>query len=242
MVVMYFIHLGLFPNENEHVIHKSNFYLVDSGMYETYHCGKVIFEATLKSMRDKIRKIKNMNRIGGLPLAFLTWFYVCSCNLDWSIATRVGTKSPRILNWKVTNMPSLNDLKVKNIDEWKARNICATHEEKSKPYLQGFYDDMRKAHEVHDDFCTPPAMSCTEKYQRRTSCVQAPSLKLDDLKLEIIKLRDKLGVLNDKVTKLNDFVVSSFKELFKLMKDKKIEEFDGDEHYRVDKMHIMNSP
>lgn len=89
MALMYFIYLVLFSNENEHVIHKNAFDLVDSGMYETYHWGKMVFEATLKSTHDKIRKTNNMYWIGGLPLTFFTCFYECWCNLDCIIAIKV---------------------------------------------------------------------------------------------------------------------------------------------------------
>ncbi|XP_070055420.1 uncharacterized protein [Nicotiana tomentosiformis] len=70
IAVLYFIHSFLFSITNDDVITKNDFLLVESGDFETFPWGKVVFNSTLESMKDKVRSRREMYRYGGLTLAF----------------------------------------------------------------------------------------------------------------------------------------------------------------------------
>ncbi|OIT36933.1 hypothetical protein A4A49_07699 [Nicotiana attenuata] len=99
--VLYFVHSFLFSITNDDLIIKNDFLLVESGDFETFPWEKVVFNATLESMKDKVRSRREMYRYGCLPLAFQCWFYECCPYTRKNLAYRIGDLVPCILNWKV---------------------------------------------------------------------------------------------------------------------------------------------
>ncbi|XP_075085089.1 uncharacterized protein LOC142168322 [Nicotiana tabacum] len=67
IAVLYFINSFLFSITNDDFITKNDFLLVESGDFETFPWRKVVFNAMLESMKDKVRSRIEMYRYGGLP-------------------------------------------------------------------------------------------------------------------------------------------------------------------------------
>lgn len=53
LVMLYFIHLSLFSHKNDYPIHKSNFNLVDSRVYNIISWNLTVFKETVKLMHKK---------------------------------------------------------------------------------------------------------------------------------------------------------------------------------------------
>ncbi|KAJ8566072.1 hypothetical protein K7X08_030549 [Anisodus acutangulus] len=232
LAVLYFIHSFLFSNENNHLIDESDFELVDSVDYHRYSWGAVVFTCLLRSMRYKVRNTNNMYRIGGLPLAFQTWFYECCFNLESDIVVRVDYKIRRILNWKVGKRLKLNKLSGDDLTSGLDKmNLDESHDPRD------------------DDFCTsPPKTGLLPQYKtikqdtQLKITKQARPVSEDDLRAEIKESRSDIEKLTDKVTSLNAFVVSLFEKVYKILKPKQAEKCDDDENARHEKEHKVNSP
>lgn len=111
IAVLYFIHTFLFSTANINTfIPKTDFCIVESGEYETFPWGILVFRAMMDSINNRLRVGLKMYRLGGLPLALQCWFYECCADVDGKLAHQVDNKVPRILNWKIEKQPTLNEL------------------------------------------------------------------------------------------------------------------------------------
>lgn len=111
IAVLYFIHTFLFSNGSRaRFITKADFDIVESGEYETFPWGILVFRAMVETMNNRLWAGLKMYRLGGLPLAFQCWFYECCTYVDGKWAHRIDNKVPRILNWKIRRQPTLNEL------------------------------------------------------------------------------------------------------------------------------------
>ena len=101
LAVLYFINDFLFSYEdNEYQISNRDFYLVESGKFNSYPWGLDVYKKLSDSVRHELKSTHKYYRIGGLPLALQIWIFECCSKVDEDIAVRVADSIPRILNWK----------------------------------------------------------------------------------------------------------------------------------------------
>ncbi|KAK4724546.1 hypothetical protein R3W88_027325 [Solanum pinnatisectum] len=99
--VLLFINDFLFSYEdNEYQISNRDFYLVDSGQFNSYPWGLDVYKKLSDSVRHELKSTHKYYRLGGLPLALQIWIFECCSKVDDDIAIRVANSIPRILNWK----------------------------------------------------------------------------------------------------------------------------------------------
>ncbi|KAH0773552.1 hypothetical protein KY290_010689 [Solanum tuberosum] len=101
LVVLFFINDFLFSYEdNEYQITNRDFYLVESGQFNSYPWGLDVYKKLFDSVRHELKSTHKYYRLGGLPLALQIWIFECCSKVDEDIAIRVANSIPRILNWK----------------------------------------------------------------------------------------------------------------------------------------------
>ncbi|KAG5626917.1 hypothetical protein H5410_012135 [Solanum commersonii] len=101
LVVLFFINDFLFSYEdNEYQISNRDFYLVESGQFNSYPWGLDVYKKLSDSVRHELKSTHKYYRLGGLPLALQIWIFECCSKVDEDIAIRVADSFPRILNWK----------------------------------------------------------------------------------------------------------------------------------------------
>ncbi|KAH0683576.1 hypothetical protein KY290_022196 [Solanum tuberosum] len=101
LVVLFFINDFLFSYEdNEYQISNRDFYLVESGQFNSYPWGLDVYKKLSDSVRHELKSTHKYYRLGGLPLALQIWIFECCSKVDEDIAIRVANSIPRILNWK----------------------------------------------------------------------------------------------------------------------------------------------
>ena len=101
LAVLHFINDFLFSYEdNEYQISNRDFYLVESGKFNSYPWGLDVYKKLSDSVRHELKSTHKYYRIGGLPLALQIWIFECCSKVDEDIAIRVADSIPRILNWK----------------------------------------------------------------------------------------------------------------------------------------------
>ncbi|KAK4718099.1 hypothetical protein R3W88_016437 [Solanum pinnatisectum] len=136
LVVLFFINDFLFSYEdNEYQISNRDFYLVESGQFNSYPWGLDVYKKLSDSVRHELKSTHKHYRLGGLPLALQIWIFECCSKVDDDIAIRVANSIPGILNWntiaespwqkyieKCLFMPTKN----------KFENIVASEDEVSK--------------------------------------------------------------------------------------------------------------
>ncbi|XP_070030351.1 uncharacterized protein [Nicotiana sylvestris] len=153
IAVLYFIHNFLFSTTNDDLITKNNFLLVESGDFETFPWGKVVFNVTLCSMKDKVRSRREMYRYGGLPLSFQCWFYECCPYTRKNLACRVGNLMPHILNWKVKKKVTFKRLRKEffllSQEQLVFGNIFPTNDEQTRLQLDDFVPVCEDKNEIH---------------------------------------------------------------------------------------------
>ncbi|KAM3378711.1 hypothetical protein P3S68_011124 [Capsicum galapagoense] len=248
IAVLYFIHTFLFSTANSKAfITKADFCIVESGDYETFPWGILVLRAMMESINNRLRPGLKMYRIGGLPLALQCWFYECCTNVDGKLAHRVDNKVPRILNWKIVKLPTLNELsrglfKI-NKDKLKFKNISPTEFEQvhlDLPESSGNPNDTEVASrdlpEVYpsdDDFSTPPKKS---KNLRKTTL--GPPMNNLERSAELKRLSDEQSELKSNIREifkatelLKEQMVASFADVFKAIESlsKKQSEKDNSE-------------
>nr|XP_009781620.1 PREDICTED: uncharacterized protein LOC104230494 isoform X1 [Nicotiana sylvestris] len=235
IAILYFIHTFLFSTLNHKYITRHDFGLVESGAYQTYPWGKVVFKATLKSIKGRLLGKPSMYRLRGLPLAFQCWFYECCPYVNKKIAFRVDDKVPRILSWEVTKKPNLKELSngifMQKRDQLMLRNISPTTFEQTTLNLPESFENERDNEvasgdgaEVHlsdDDFSGPPPQ--TSRKQPKTK--PDHPLNNDDCSTELkrlsdgqLELKSEIQMLNKEVASLKDCMVASFADAFKAIK------------------------
>ncbi|KAH0760600.1 hypothetical protein KY290_016673 [Solanum tuberosum] len=101
LAVLFFINDFLFSYEdNEYQISNRDFYLVESGQFNSYPWGLDVYKKLSDSVRHELKSTHKYYRLGGLPLALQIWIFECCSKVDEDIAIRVANSIPRILNWK----------------------------------------------------------------------------------------------------------------------------------------------
>ncbi|WMV53922.1 hypothetical protein MTR67_047307 [Solanum verrucosum] len=86
--------------DNEYQITNRDFYLVESGQFNSYPWGLDVYKKLSDSVRHELKSTHKYYRLGGLPLALQIWIFECCSKVDEDIAIRVANSIPRILNWK----------------------------------------------------------------------------------------------------------------------------------------------
>lgn len=249
IAVLYFIHTFLFSTANSKAfITKADFCIVESGDYETFPWGILVFRAILETIKNRLRVGLKMYRLGGLPLALQCWFYECCTNVDGTLAHRVDTKVPRILNWKIKKQLTLNELsrgffKISR-DKLKFKNVSPTEFEQfhlDLPESSGNPNDnevaSRDLPEVHpsdDDFSSPPPKK--SKNQPKTkSDPQVNNLErsaeLKRLSDEQLELKSDIREVFKATELLKEQMMVSFADVFKAIESlsKKQSEKDNSE-------------
>ncbi|KAK4371910.1 hypothetical protein RND71_007294 [Anisodus tanguticus] len=230
IAVLYFIHTFLFSNTpKKKFITKADFDIVESGDYETFPWGILVFRAMMESMNNRLWEGLKMYRLGGLPLAFQCWFYECCTNVDGKLAHRVDNKVPLILNWKIKKQPTLNELsggcfKISR-DKLKFKNVFPTEFEQfhlDLPESSGNPNDKEvtfrdlEVHPSDDDLSTP------KKSKNQSKTQSDPPMNNLERSAELKRLSDEQSELKSdirevfKATKLlKEQMMVSFADVFK---------------------------
>ncbi|XP_060194661.1 uncharacterized protein LOC132623871 [Lycium barbarum] len=155
-----------------------DFNLIESGEFEFFPWGKVVFTSLIDSVRDKLKKVNKFYRFGGLPLALQIWVDECFSNVREEIVIRVSNRVPRILNWQVIKeKPGFSKLcKAMFNNKIIYSNISATKEELGiLPLLENEEYDLRDCRPFHDspefhvgddDFEIPPSKKMKQQHQQ----------------------------------------------------------------------------
>ncbi|XP_019259517.1 PREDICTED: uncharacterized protein LOC109237646 [Nicotiana attenuata] len=230
IAVLYFIHSFLFSITNDDLITKNDFLLVESGDFETFPWGKVVFNATLESMKDKVRSKREMYRYGGLPLAFQCWFYECCPYSRKNLAYRIGELVPRILNWQVKKKVTFKRLRkeffVLSQDQLVFGNISPTNDEQTRLQLHDFVPVCEDKNEIHiESGVVAEVKTNAKKHSKNKPKSQSinnenpdplPS-NLNSSETELKLLRSEIKKVNDKVSSLENLMISSFEKVFKAL-------------------------
>ncbi|KAH0680080.1 hypothetical protein KY284_021165 [Solanum tuberosum] len=197
--ILHFINTFLLCDLPENKVPNWHFEVVESGDYETYPWGKLVFHETFASLKNVLRgKIgKKFSKLYGFPLAFQDWFYECCAQSNEQFAIMIGKRIPRILSWKVLSSPNATKVsEMLSSTKLKVRNISATLFEKSAMNLNDLVGDVVVNYEsngaevasqlVDDDFTTPPPVS--SKVSRKPKSV--PPMNNMNLIDEIRRISD----------------------------------------------------
>ncbi|KAH0679925.1 hypothetical protein KY284_021010 [Solanum tuberosum] len=223
--ILHFINTFLLCDLPENKVPNWHFEVVESGEYETYPWGKLVFHETFASLKKVLRgKIgKKFSKLFGFPLAFQDWFYECCAQSNEQFAIMIGKRIPRILSWKVLTSP--NSIKVSEMlsaTKLKVRNISATPFEKSTMNLNDLFEDVVVNDEsngvevasllVDDDFTTTPPVSNISKNKPES----VPSMNNMNLIDEIRRisdgqkeLREDFQVVKQEVHSLKKLMIES---------------------------------
>ncbi|KAG5597177.1 hypothetical protein H5410_038409, partial [Solanum commersonii] len=89
LVVLFFINDFLFSYEdNEYQISNRDFYLVESGQFNSYPWGLDVYKKLSDSVRHELKSTHKYYRLGGLPLALQIWIFERCSKVDEDIAIR----------------------------------------------------------------------------------------------------------------------------------------------------------
>ena len=131
LAVLFIIHRYVNTCRLDRGLTKEDFAMVDSGLFENYPWGLASFNSTLQSLKGRLSdrgalldSSTTFNyRVDGFPVVFQCWFYEVCLRVDGAVAYRIGTRSPKILNWKTTSQPTLISLR-KMIFDFSEVIIC----------------------------------------------------------------------------------------------------------------------
>ncbi|XP_070034538.1 uncharacterized protein [Nicotiana tomentosiformis] len=195
----------LFSITNDDLIIKNDFLLVEFGDFETFPWGKVVFNATLELMKDKVRSRREIYRYGGLPLAFKYWFYECCPYTHKNLAYQIEYLVPRILNWTVKKKVTFKRLRKEffllSQEQLVFGNIAPTNVEQTRLELYDFipvYEDQNAEVNPRDD-------------------VDPQTSNLSSSENELKLLRSEINTVNDKVSSLEQLMITSFEKVFKAL-------------------------
>ncbi|XP_009596144.1 uncharacterized protein [Nicotiana tomentosiformis] len=223
--LLYFIYTFLFFTISKRsFVSNRDFFLIESGEYEQFPWGNVIYQALIGLVRNKFRFVKKFHRFGGLPLALQIWIYECCSEVDPNIATRVASRVPQILNWNVTERPSFEKLCNGMLGESRNKlvfiNISATVDELSALYLPMNVEyDVQKGI-VSEDVCqfsvnesgyiTPPSKRSNKQQQRN---INSNALNDQSLLEEKYRISD-FEKLRREYESFKKYVIESFEKMF----------------------------
>ncbi|KAL2512390.1 Uncharacterized protein Adt_17990 [Abeliophyllum distichum] len=107
--LLYLLTNLMFMTTYKKSVEESLMVLIDSLEFNSYAWGKELFKITLSSLKAGLRnksliiegdgKLYLAYRICGFVLAFQMWIYETIPILDGKIYSRIGSRSPRMLNW-----------------------------------------------------------------------------------------------------------------------------------------------
>ncbi|KAF3623497.1 putative glucan endo-1,3-beta-glucosidase A-like [Capsicum annuum] len=84
--------MGLRPRTSQHG--------VESDRYRDYPWGLLVYEELAKSLNKKLKPKGKFYMLHGMPLAIQIWLYECCSVVPRTIASKVDSQIPHLLNWK----------------------------------------------------------------------------------------------------------------------------------------------
>ncbi|KAK4736859.1 hypothetical protein R3W88_000556 [Solanum pinnatisectum] len=207
LAVLFFINDFLFSYEdNEYQISNRDFYLVESGQFNSYPWGIDVYKKLSDSVRHELKSTNKYYRLGGLPLALQIWIFECCSKVDEDIAIRVANSIPRILNWKtIAESPWQKYIEkclfmpTKN----KFENIVASEDEVSKFKLP-------EPRDYNAEILKLEPKGSSHGLDMLTN-------EVIELRKELVKVNEYNKALEEKIdlgfTQIKEFVVNSNKQL-----------------------------
>ncbi|KAH0636548.1 hypothetical protein KY289_036463 [Solanum tuberosum] len=207
LAVLFFINDFLFSYEdNEYQISNRDFYLVESGQFNSYPWGLDVYKKLSDSVRHELKSTHKYYRLGGLPLALQIWIFECCSKVDEDIAIRVADSIPRILNWKtIAESPWQKYIEkclfmpTKN----KFENIVASEDEVSKFRLP-------EPRDYNAEILKLEPKGSSHGLDMLTN-------EVIELRKELVKVNEHNKVLEEKIDlifiQIKEFVVNSNKQL-----------------------------
>ncbi|KAF3684991.1 hypothetical protein FXO37_01049 [Capsicum annuum] len=71
---------------------------------QDYPWGLVAYEELAKSLNKKLKPIEMFYMLHGMPLAIQIWLYECCSVVPRTVASKVDSQIPRLLNWKTNSI------------------------------------------------------------------------------------------------------------------------------------------
>ncbi|KAH0637629.1 hypothetical protein KY289_037544 [Solanum tuberosum] len=207
LAVLFFINDFLFSYEdNEYQISNRDFYLVESGQFNSYPWGLDVYKKLSDSVRHELKSTHKYYRLGGLPLALQIWIFECCSKVDEDIAIRVADSIPRILNWKtIAESPWQKYIEkclfmpTKN----KFENIVASEDEVSKCRLP-------EPRDYNAEILKLEPKGSSHGLDMLTN-------EVIELRKELVKVNENNKALEEKIdlgfNEIKEFVVNSNKQL-----------------------------
>ncbi|KAH0658208.1 hypothetical protein KY289_026956, partial [Solanum tuberosum] len=209
LVVLFFINDFLFSYEdNECQISNRDFYLVESGQFNSYPWGLDVYKKLSDSVRHELKSTHKYYRVGGLHLALQIWIFECCSKVDEDIAIQVADSIPRILNWKtIVESPWQKYIEkclfmpTKN----KFENIVASEDEVSKFRLP-------EPRDYNAEILKLEPKGSSHGLDMLTN-------EVIELRKELVKVNENNKALEKKIdlgfNQIKEFVVNSNKQLLK---------------------------
>ncbi|KAF3652493.1 hypothetical protein FXO38_16070 [Capsicum annuum] len=97
---LYFIHEFFLSSIDTVIIPRLHFDLVESDRYRDYPWGLVAYEELAKSLNKKLKPTGKFYMLYGMPLDIQIWLYECCSAVPRTVASKVDSQIPRLLNWK----------------------------------------------------------------------------------------------------------------------------------------------
>ncbi|KAH0779057.1 hypothetical protein KY290_005484 [Solanum tuberosum] len=207
LAILFFINDFLFSYEdNEYQISNRDFYLVESGQFNSYPWGLDVYKKLSDSVRHELKSTHKYYRLGGLPLALQIWIFECCSKVDEDIAIRVANSIPRILNWKtIAESPWQKYIEkclfmpTKN----KFENIVASEDEVSKCRLP-------EPRDYNAEILKLEPKGSSHGLDMLTN-------EVIELRKELVKVNENNKALEEKIdlgfNEIKEFVVNSNKQL-----------------------------
>ncbi|XP_016558449.2 uncharacterized protein LOC107858285 [Capsicum annuum] len=101
---LYFIYGFLLSSVDTVIIPRIHFDLVESDRYRDYPWGLVAYEELAKSLNKKLKPTEMFYMLHGMPLAIQIWLYECCSVVPRTVASKVDSQIPRLLNWKTNSI------------------------------------------------------------------------------------------------------------------------------------------
>ncbi|KAG5568163.1 hypothetical protein H5410_064822 [Solanum commersonii] len=190
--ILHFINTFLLCDLPENKVPNWHFEVVESGEYETYPWGKLVFHETLASLKKILRgKIgKKFSKLFGFPLTFQDWFYECCAQSNEQFAIMIGKRIPRILSWEVSTSP--NSIKVSEM-LFATKDVVVNDESNGVEVASLLVDD---------DFTTTPPISSKTKNKPEPVKQEVHSLKKLMIESDS-KISNAIEALSKKVERNN---------------------------------------
>ncbi|XP_070035556.1 uncharacterized protein [Nicotiana tomentosiformis] len=223
----------LFSITNDDFIKKNNFLLVESGDFETFPWGKMVFNATLESIKDKVRSRRKMYRYGGLPLAFQCWFYECCPYTLKNLAYRIGDLVPHILNWTVKKKLVFGNIARTNVERTRLElhDFVPVYEDKNEMYIESGVVAAVNPRDDADDFNTRPKNNAKKHPKNKLKSQPINNANADPQPSNLSSSKNELKLL--RISSLEQLMISSFEKIFKALGERGASKGDrkDDDHH-----------